>query len=182
MNDHTCLANFPQNGWGRKLQRHPDLANGTRPHGQWAPLMGYFQASLWYRWLVINLQSLKDGLRTQEMQNPFSPRSCSPENPQHLAHVGSQERYGLPWQLSLLRDGAAGFMSHRENTLPGFAKNFVPKWKNLHTHHTKWERKFWASSCGIKMFDLIRIGQSQDCWKDYCLLFCFLPSKWKVMP
>lgn len=129
-----------------------------------------------------SLQSLKDGLRTQEMQNPFTPRSCSPENPQHLAHVGSQERYGLPWQLSLLRDGAAGFMSHRENTLPGFAKDFVPKWKNLHTHHTKWERDFWASSCGIKMFDLIRSGQSQDCWKEHCLLFAFSPSKWKVMP
>lgn len=162
-------------------QRYPDLVNGTRLHGQWVLLMGYFQASLWYCWLIINLQNLRDGVRTQEMQNPFSPRSCSSENPQHLAHVWSQERYGLPWQLSLLRDGAAGFMSHRENILQGFAKILLPSGK-IFTHIILNEREiFEPFPEGLKMFDLIRIGQNLDCWK-HCLLFCFLPSKWKVIP
>lgn len=103
------------------------------------------------------------------MQNPFSPRSCSPENPQHLAHVGSQERYGLPWQLSLLRDGAAGFVSHRENTLPGFAKDFLQKGK-IFTHIILNEREMFepppvGSRC-LTLSEVVRakiVGRSTVC-------------------
>lgn len=62
-----------------------------------------------------------------------SPRSRGSENPQHLAHVWSQERYDLPWQPALLRAFAGWLVSHKENTLRGFAEDFIPKWK-IFTH------------------------------------------------
>lgn len=96
----------------------------------------------------LKAESLRAGVRTQETQKPFSPRSCSSENPQHLAHVWSQERYDLHWQPALLWALASwlrvtqgkhwicwGFYSHVEN---------------LHTHQTKLRQFCLAPSRGQK--------------------------------
>lgn len=94
---------------GREVvQRHSDLTNVKRPQQskapcQWVILLGCLQTGSWHCWPAINLKLWELRVKTQEMQKPSSPRFRSSENPQHLAHVWSQERYDLPWQPALLR-------------------------------------------------------------------------------
>lgn len=100
-------------------------------------LLRYFQAGSWHCWLAINLQSLWAGVRTQEMQKPPSPRSCSWENPKHLAHVWSQERYDLPWQPALLRALTGWLHVTQGKHSARICWGFYSQVENLHTHQAK---------------------------------------------
>lgn len=60
---------------------------------------------------------LRARVRTQEMQKPSLPWSCCSENPQHLAHVWSQERCDLHWQPALQRALTRWLCVTQANTL-----------------------------------------------------------------
>lgn len=80
--------------------------------------------------------SLRAGVRTQEMPKP-SPRSCSSENPQHLAHVWSQERCDLHWQPALLRALTSWLRGTHGKHSARICRGFYSQVDTLHTHQTK---------------------------------------------
>lgn len=66
-----------------------------------------------------------------------SPWSRGSENPQHLAHVWSQERYDLPWQPALLRALAGWLCVTQGKHSVRICWGFYSQVENLHTHQTK---------------------------------------------
>lgn len=124
---------------GREVvQRHPDLTDVTRPQQskapcQWVILLGCLQISSWHRWLAINLKLWELGVKTQEMQKPLLHDLVVQKIPNIWLTCEARKDMIYPGSQPCWEPSLVGSVSHKENTLWGFAEDFIPKWK-IFTH------------------------------------------------